>query len=254
VTSLPETLTQFRNDLEEAIGREQAARRRKGEHRRRIAVAVAAVAVVVGTASAIASVRNVFVGPSARGTVSRTVEGVRLTLTVPRTGWGPGPLEVIGGKARAHSLYISKNTIPPQDAEAVIFWTGFHDGGEAVPCAKLLGSASGGSTADLAAAIARAPGTERVSGPSRVTVGGRSAQQVVLTVREDLGCAPGYFFSWRFRMGGAFWEKTNVGDTIRVWIVDLNGTRLFIEAETHKQAGRNLEQEITKIVGSIRFD
>ena len=254
MTSLPDALIQFRTDLEEAIGREQAARQRQGERRRRIAVAVAAVAVVVGTASAIASVRDVFVGGSARGRVSRTVEGVRFTVSVPRTGWGNGPLEQIGDKTRAHSLYISKNVVPPQDAEAVIFWTGFHDRDEAAPCAKLLGSANSGSTVDLAAAVAKAPGTRVVRGPTRVTVGGRPAQQVVLAVRQDLGCAPGYFFSWRSQAGGAFWEKTDVGDTIKVWIVDVHGTRLFIEAETHKQAGREVEQEITKIVGSIRFD
>jgi hypothetical protein len=47
---------------------------------------------------------------------------------------------------------------------------------------------------------------------------------------------------------------TSVGDTIRVWIVDVGGTRLFIEAETSKQAGSDLEQEIRQIVESIRFD
>ena len=182
------------------------------------------------------------------------MEGVRFTLNVPRTGWANGPLEQIGDKTRARSLYISKNVVPPQDAEAVIFWTGFHDRDEAAPCAKLLSSASGGSTVDLAAAVAKAPGTRVVRGPTRVTVGGRPAQQVVLTVRQDLGCAPGYFFSWRFKMWGPVWDRTDVGDTIRVWIVDVNGTRLFIEAETHKQAGREVEQEITKIIGSIRFD
>lgn len=254
MTSLPETLIQFRSDLEDAIGREQAARRRKGERRRRIAVLGAAVAVVVGTASAIASVRDVFAGYSSQGRVSRTVEGVRFTLSVPRTGWGSGPLEQVGTRTRVHSLLISKNVVPPQDAEAVIFWTGFHDRAEATPCAKLLSTASGGSTADLAAAVAKAPGTRVVRGPTRVTVGGRPAQQVVLSVRQELGCVPGYFFSWRFKSWGSFWEKTAVGDTISVWIVDVRGTRLFIEAETHKQAGRAVEQEITKIIRSIRFD
>ena len=50
-----------------------------------------------------------------------------------------------------------------------------------------------------------------------------------------------------------------VGDTIRVWIVDADGTRLFFEAETRERAGfkydrRQLEQEIQGIVDSIRFD
>jgi hypothetical protein len=53
---------------------------------------------------------------------------------------------------------------------------------------------------------------------------------------------------------GALWPETRPGDTIRVWIVDVNGTRLFIEAETTKQAGSDLEQEIQQIIESIRFD
>ena len=54
--------------------------------------------------------------------------------------------------------------------------------------------------------------------------------------------------------GGPFWAGTNVGDTIRVWIIEVNGTRLFIEAETTTQAPSDLEQEIQQIVESIRFD
>ena len=39
----------------------------------------------------------------------------------------------------------------------------------------------------------------------------------------------------------------------RVWIVDLGGTHFFIEAETHREADSELEQEIQQIVESIRF-
>jgi hypothetical protein len=34
----------------------------------------------------------------------------------------------------------------------------------------------------------------------------------------------------------------------------VDGVRLFIEAETTKEAGSDLEQEIQQIVESIRFD
>jgi len=77
---------------------------------------------------------------------------------------------------------------------------------------------------------------------------------VVLSVRKpSLGCDPGFFFMWDYNMGGAFWIQTDVGDAIRVWIVDVHGKRLVIEAET-KTRDRALAQEITKIVDSIRFD
>lgn len=240
MTSLPEVLIRFRTDLEEAIGREQTARVRRGARRRRAAVLVAIV-VAAGTASAIASVRDFPFIESAHGRMWRTVDGVRFSVDVPRSGW------------EARSLYISNNTVPPQSAEVVIFWAGFRDGGEAAPCARLLSAAARGSTADLAVAVAKAPGTKVVKGPSRVTLGGRPAQHVVLTVRKDLGCDPGFFFTWRPVVAGAFWDGTDVGDTIRLWIVDVNGTRLFIEAETKHGAGV-VQQEITKIVRSIRFE
>jgi Tol biopolymer transport system component len=204
------------------------------------------------------------VDPFARGKVSRTVEGVRFSFVVPRTGWENGPHERVGGKIRTRSLLISKSLVGGQAAEAVIFWTGFRDRTEAAPCAKLLDAAVGGSTADVAAAVARAPGTTLVTGPTRVTLGGRAAQHVVLRVRRNLGCDPGYFFTWQTQCWGACWIRTDARDTIRVWIVNVGGTRLFIEAATKERHAttkepvasaelKKVEQEIAKIVGSIRF-
>ena len=43
------------------------------------------------------------------------------------------------------------------------------------------------------------------------------------------------------------------GDTIRVWIVDVHGTRLFLAAATTTQANWRLKQEAQQIVESIRF-
>jgi hypothetical protein len=77
---------------------------------------------------------------------------------------------------------------------------------------------------------------------------------VVLTVREGVSGDPGFFYTWQDEMWGPFWGETNVGDTIRVWIVDVDGMRLFIEAETTEQAGPDLEREIQHIIESIRFD
>ena len=45
-----------------------------------------------------------------------------------------------------------------------------------------------------------------------------------------------------------------LGDTVTVWIVDVNGTRLFVEGVTHDNAGPELGQEVQQIVDSIRFD
>jgi hypothetical protein len=40
---------------------------------------------------------------------------------------------------------------------------------------------------------------------------------------------------------------------MRVWIVDADGTRLFIGAASAPEASPGLDHEIREIVGSIRF-
>jgi hypothetical protein len=148
---------------------------------------------------------------------------------------------------------MSKSEFGPQGAEAVIFWAGFPDGRYADLCSPLddprIVSAAG-----VAAAVATAPGTELLVGRADVTMGGRAATRVVVGVDEDVGCDPGFFYRWKPQTGGAMWVTTEPGDTIRAWIVDVDGTLLFIGAETHEGATPALGREIEQIVGSIRFD
>jgi len=73
-------------------------------------------------------------------------------------------------------------------------------------------------------------------------------------VRRDVGCDPGFFYRWPDDLGGAFWTSTEVGDTIRIWLVNVGGTLLYIEGDTHAGAGPELEREVQRIVNSIRFD
>ena len=178
-----------------------------------------------------------------------TEDGLPFSFRAPTHGW-----------ERFGSISLNKSETGPQGAEAIIYWSIFPDGSYAdhyghyaVPCTQVLSPPVGPSATDLAAAVSTAPGTGVVTGPSDVTVSGFPANHVVLTVRENVGCDPGFFYTWRDVYGGALWAWTDVGDTIRVWIVDVNGTRLFIGAATTPQASPDLEQEIQQIIGSIRF-
>jgi hypothetical protein len=150
-------------------------------------------------------------------------------------------------------ISINKSIMGPQGAEAIIFWAGFPDDEHADPCAKLLNEPVGPTAADLAAFVATAPGTELVAGPSAVTVGGQPAKRVVLTVRENVGCKPGFLYRWQPPSGGALWGVTPVGATISVWIVEVDGRRLFLEAATSTEANAALRREVMQIVRSIRF-
>jgi hypothetical protein len=249
--------------------------------RRRIGAAlVAALVVIVLATSALATVQQLFTGwtpfeeQQAQGRVARTVAGVRFSFRVPRFGgdhaWTNGPIERMGPHAFGdrHFLISRDSKVGGQAAEAVIFWTAFPAGGQAAPCMRLPGTV-GPSSADLVAAIAQAPGTTVVDGPRRVTVGGRPAQHVAVIVRRPGYCS-GYFFDWRDQHWGPFWPGTYAGDKISVWVVDVDGRRIVIEAEVKQPESRGrpsglnerptradvrrFEAEIAQIIGSIRFE
>jgi serine/threonine-protein kinase len=181
-------------------------------------------------------------GALGTGTNALTVDGVPFSFTAPTSGW-----------QRFGNISINKEGSGGQDAEAIIFWTSLPNGDHADPCANLLTGQGGRSVGALASAVARAPGTELVAGPSDVTLGGHAAKHVVVTVRTNLGCDPGFFFTWEDVDLGALWPETSPGDTISVWIVQVDGKRLFIEAETNPDAA-DLEQEVQQIIASISFD
>lgn len=242
---------------------ERAGIRRRRRYSRLVSRRVGAVAAVIVVAALLVTpalglghrildlVRDpVVVKPYAEGRVTRSVDGVRFSLAVDAGGWENGPH--LRTDWRHHSFSITKNTTGPQGAEAIIFWTAFPEGGDAAPCDALLNPATDGSAAQLAAVMAKAPGITVTSSPRRITVGGRPAWQLALTVRRDQGCDPGFFFAWRTDHGGAFWNQTLAGDKIRAWIVDVGNRHLVFAAVTRDPSSR-LAREITQIVQSIRF-
>jgi hypothetical protein len=190
-------------------------------------------------------------GPASRRPFRQTVteKGVRFSIRVPRY-WEPFS-SIPTKKSPQGPISLNRSYVGAQGAEAIIYWTSFPDGDYADPCARELAPSIGQSAANLAAAVSTAPGTKLVKGPLDVTLGGHPAKHVVLTVRKSVGCNPGFFYTWRDGgFGGAFWRTTDVGDTIRVWIVPVGGTRLFIAAATREGANK---QEVKQIVESIRF-
>ena len=178
-------------------------------------------------------------GPPSAGTA---IDGVRVWYQLPSAGW-----------ERHGTVSVNKSIVGAQGAEAMILWTTFPDGALTRPCSAVRDAPVDATAGELANAVSAAAGTELIRAPSDVMVGTRPAKSVTLVVREDLGCDPGYFYTWPDFNGGAVWPETRVGDTIRVWIVDVDGTLLFIEAETNPDADVALVQEVEQIIGSIRF-
>jgi hypothetical protein len=73
-------------------------------------------------------------------------------------------------------------------------------------------------------------------------------------VRRNQACQPGYFYRWRPPRSGTSWSGIEVGDTVRIWVVDLGTDRVFIEADTHASASQELATELDQIVASIRLE
>ena len=185
------------------------------------------------------------VGPNGDLPVGRhttSVDGVAFSFEVPSEHW-----EQFG------YISLNKSVRGPQAAEAMIYWTRLPAGSIAWPCQGLRDPLIGPSIERAAATVASARGTELVEGPADAVVGGRPAKRLVLTVREDNPCDPGFFFAWDDAEVGALWPGTTAGDTIRVWIADLDGSLMFIGGVSKLDAGQALEDEIETIVASIRI-
>lgn len=185
-------------------------------------------------------------GPLAIGRHVLTAQGVSLSFSVPTSGWSADNYAAIVKDAEGAG------------GDQFLFWSPVNIYSD--PCAKTpLSPPPGPSAEDLAVAISTAHGTNATE-PSDVTVGGRPAKHMVLAVPEGIDCDP-HFYLWYDACGGVpsdaegcYRYATELGDTIRVWIVDVDGARLFIQADTRKGASPEVEQEIQQIVDSIQFE
>ena len=133
------------------------------------------------------------------------------------------------------------------------------DGVYSDPCRGTRGPKLSPSASALAAAIAAMPNTDVVTAPKNVTIGGRDATYVAIRFHDDVGCQPRSYMMW--------WEQTPCdgtsdpcgryvtagGQTNHVWIVEINGKHIFIEAETYKGAKPEVEQQLQQMIESIRF-
>jgi hypothetical protein len=140
---------------------------------------------------------------------------------------------------------------------AFIFWTPAPTNVYADPCTKEpLDPPAGDTPAELAAAVSSIPGTELVGGPSDLMIDGHPAKLVSIRIREDIDCAPREFSLWYQQEDGPAdgrWPDA-LGDTINVWIIDVDGTIVWIDGEASRVTTPALHEEMRQIVESIQFE
>ena len=160
---------------------------------------------------------------------------------------------------RGEGNSIGKGEYPRPDYIGIDFWLNAPENVYADPCAHTpLNPPPSATAAGLAAAVAAVPVADLVSGPSSVDVGGRPAQHVVLTISEDIGCDPHDAWLWYDESsggatGGWRWAE-GLGATFRIWIIEVDGKLVWIDAYTLKGAGPAADQEIQQIIDSIKFE
>jgi hypothetical protein len=182
-------------------------------------------------------------GKLAVGRYAMTKGGVPFTIGVSTTDWeSNGDFGINKGAG-----------VGPTDA-SFIFWLQTPVGVFSDPCNGTKGPPVGLSAAKLASAVTAVPGTDVVAGPRDVTVGGHPAKRVVIRIREDIGCSPNDFYLWYAPRADLARYATQIGSTISVWIVDVDGKLVWIDGETYKGAGLQPQRDIERIIDSIQFE
>lgn len=190
-------------------------------------------------------------GELAIGRHSMILAGIPLSIELTTAGWSSnGDFGIDKGNFQSGT----------PDAASFILWpASAPDNVYADPCTSTtLSPPAGPSAAELAAAVSTVPGIDLVSGPSEVTVGGYPAQHVVLHVPEGIGCAPSGFYLWYDDDDDPSGEigryATAVDWTVYVWIIDVDGTLVWIDGETYVTSSPEAAQEVQQIVDSIQFE
>lgn len=175
-------------------------------------------------------------------------DGTVFSMEVPEgwhsSGFDCGPCAPNGG-------WLQRGADDSTDPGAVWMPVWSVDGVAADPCEHTAAPVAT-TAAELADAVATLPGTDVVTAPKDVIVGGRPAKHVVIKVRSDIGCAPRAFNMWADN--GVFRFATALEQTNRVWIVDLGDKRFWIEAETYEGATPAIDAEVRAMIDSIQFE
>ena len=169
---------------------------------------------------------------------------IPITMTVP-AGWvgnvgGPyaafldkGPADASGGAAIAFSLSQKLYADPCSDG-------GF------------LAQQPGPTVDDLATALSNLRGIT-VTAPTDVNVDGYSGKQLTLTAPVSFKCtlSPDGYAIWQLPLGAIF--SLTPGERMVLWILDVNGQRLVVSAETYPATTAQDQAEAQAILNSVHI-
>jgi hypothetical protein len=182
-------------------------------------------------------------GPLAAGTyVALPVgaNGPSMTVTLP-SGWT--------GCCGDPAFAVMKGSETDPGMVGLAYWTA--DTVFADPCGHVpLDPGVGPSVAELAQALADLPWTS-ASDPAPTTFAGYTGMYVALTIATDLPCDPNQFVMWG-RSRSVRYAQLG-GELDRLWILDVAGERLIVDAESQSATSTADREELDRLVTTIRF-
>ena len=181
-------------------------------------------------------------GPLSIGTHLMTIAGTTISFEIPTEGW------------KAYGDFgIDYGSEGRPDGVGGIFWTTKAPVGVySDPCLKIEGPALGEDRAQLAAAVYGMSALEPVTAPTEGTVGGHPATRLAVRVPDTLPCDAGAFYLWYDKPDEGRYA-TAPGSTIYTWIIDGDGSLVWIDFETYAGAGPEPLNQIEEFIDSIRF-
>ena len=194
---------------------------------------------------------SVPVGPVAVGRHAVSQDGVRFSFEIATRGWTSNA----GAFPEGANLLLGIRGQP----NAAWFLTWGIDGVYADPCNGEPAPVAGPTAADLAADVAGMPGIELVEGPTDVTVGGQPAKHLVIRIPRDIPCPADAFRLWYVDAACdgddpcSRWVSAPQ-ETHHIWIVDADGGRVWIEAETYINPTPGTVERVQAIIDSIEFE
>jgi hypothetical protein len=170
-----------------------------------------------------------------------------ITFAVPAPGWRSHPPAWV-----YHGDGVSG---PPGDA---LVWFGIESDAPAIytdACAHTGMQEFEASAAGRVEAMAALDGAEVVSGPTPITIDGRSGQFVAIVIPEDVGCDNSEYYIGYNEDGSVSYYPAYLGGTILYWAVDLEDGQVYtLEVQTRPGLPADFLDEIERIVQSIQFE
>jgi len=180
------------------------------------------------------------------------LDAPRVLVTVP-AGWN------------GFGFGISKDDSMSQPGVGITFWGGsmyvYQD-----PCRweSSRPSAPVGPSVDEMAAALSAQAMRNATAPTELTVDGFAGKAIELTVPADIAFAPenGFvdcdgrleFRSWILEKGlSSYSLQAAPGQHDQVWIIDVNGTRVIIDASFYEATSATDMADLQAVLESIRF-